>query len=220
MTFSPAMPGIGGLVGVEIDGARGGAGGCGGAPGDESALGHGLVAGLLVEAGDEQTAQLLRLNSLDGFDLGDKTLFGHVHGGLDGRGGGALGVSGLKDEEAALLNGELDVLNVPVVGFQLLGEAHELLVCLRVSFLHHGDRLGSANAGDNVFALGVGEVLSVDAAGAGGGVTGEEDAGAAVGAGVAEDHGHDVDGGAVVVGDAAVVAVLEGAGVVPAFEDG
>ncbi len=54
---------------------------------------------------------------------------------------------------------------------------------------------------------------------AGGGVAGEGDAGAGVGAEVAEDHRADVDGGAEVVRDALLAAVELGALAVPGLED-
>lgn len=74
--------------------------------------------------------------------------------------------------------------------------------------------------GDDVLALGVGEVVAVDADRARGGVTGEGDAGAGVLAEVAEHHAADVDRGAQVVGDALLAAVQPGPVAVPGVEDG
>lgn len=74
--------------------------------------------------------------------------------------------------------------------------------------------------GDDVLALGVGEVVAVDADGARGGVAGEGDTGAGVLAEVAEHHGTDVDGGAQVVRDALLAAVEPRAVAVPGVEDG
>ena len=85
---------------------------------------------------------------------------------------------------------------------------------------HLGDGLRGAHAGDDVFALGVDEVLAVENVFAGGRVAGEGDAGAGGFAGVAEDHGLDVDGGAPLGGDAVLGAVDFGAVVVPGVEDG
>ena len=94
--------------------------------------------------------------------------------------------------------------------------------CVRFGQLlaHHRHLLGGADAGDHVLALGVDQVLAVDGLLAGAGVAGERHAGAGGVAHVAEDHGHDVDRGAQVVGDALVVAVVERALAVPALEDG
>ena len=85
---------------------------------------------------------------------------------------------------------------------------------------HLGDLLRRAHAGDDVFALGVDEVFAVEDVLAGGGVAGEGDAGAGGFAGVAEDHGLDVDGGAPFGGDAVLAAVDLGAVVLPGVEDG
>ncbi len=78
---------------------------------------------------------------------------------------------------------------------------------------------GSPDAGDDVLALGVDEVLAVEDALAGVRVAGERDAGAGVVAHVAVDHRHDVDGGAEVVGDLLAVAVVVGALAEPRGED-
>ena len=65
------------------------------------------------------------------------------------------------------------------------------------------ERLGVADAGHHVLALGVDQEVAVLALGPGGRVAGEADAGARRVVAVAEHHGLDVDGGAEVVGDAA-----------------
>ena len=85
---------------------------------------------------------------------------------------------------------------------------------------HVRDRRRRPDAGHDVLALGVGEVLAVELVLAGARVAGEGDAGAGVVAHVAEDHRHDVDRGAQVVGDLLVVAVVAGALAEPAGEDG
>ena len=76
------------------------------------------------------------------------------------------------------------------------------------------------DAGDDVLALGVGQVLAEEHLLAGVRVAGERDARAGVVAHVAEDHRHDVDGRAEVVGDLLVVAVVDRALAEPAREDG
>ena len=76
------------------------------------------------------------------------------------------------------------------------------------------------DAGHDVLALGVGQVLAEEDLLAGVRVAREGDAGAGVVAHVAEDHRHDVDRRAEVVGDLLVVAVVAGALAEPAGEDG
>ncbi len=96
----------------------------------------------------------------------------------------------------------------------------ELLVRLRHLVLELADRLRRADARDHVLALGVDEVLAVQLLGAVERVARERDAGAGVVAHVAEDHAHDVHGGAEVVGDLLAVAVVVGALAEPGGEDG
>ncbi len=83
-----------------------------------------------------------------------------------------------------------------------------------------GDRLRRTDAGNDVLALGVRQVLAVERALAGRWAAREADAGAAARSGVAEDHRHDADGGAQVVRDVLVVAVGDRARVRPALEHG
>ena len=101
----------------------------------------------------------------------------------------------------------------------MVADFEQLLVGLGQVLGHLLDLLRRAHAGHDVLALGVDEVLAVEDVLAGGGVAGEGDAGAGVLAGVAEDHGLHVDGGAPLGGDAVLGAVDLGAVVVPGVED-
>ena len=85
---------------------------------------------------------------------------------------------------------------------------------------HFGDWLGRADAGDDVFALGVDEIFAVEHVFAGGRIAGESDAGGAVVAHVAEDHALDVDGGAPFIGDFVLLAIEDGTFVHPGTEHG
>ena len=85
--------------------------------------------------------------------------------------------------------------------------------------LEIGERDGVADAGDDVLALGVLQVVAVDALVAAWRVAGEADAGARVHAAVAEDHRLHVDGGAEVLGDVLLAAVEDCALGVPGVED-
>jgi hypothetical protein len=80
------------------------------------------------------------------------------------------------------------------------------------------DILGHANAGHDILALGIDQIIAFDLGFAGGTVAGHGHAGGAVVAHVAEDHGHDADRRAQIVGDAGGIAVIDGAFAVPAFE--
>lgn len=203
-----------GGVRVEDGLADGGTGRGGDAPAD------GLDGGGLVEAGEHQLRQLRAVDPLERLGLVDEPLVDELGGDAEGGTGGALADAGLEHPELTALDGELDVAEILVVGLQRLHDLHELVVRLLVDRLQLGERHGVADAGDDVLALGVLQVVAVDALVAAGGVAGEGDAGAGVGAEVAEDHGADVDRGAQVVRDALLAAVELGAVAVPRLEDG
>ena len=83
-----------------------------------------------------------------------------------------------------------------------------------------GQRLGVADSGHHVLALGVDEEVAVLAGGAGGRVAGEAHARPRVVVTVAEHHGLHVDGGPEVVGDALALPVGHGPRSVPRREHG
>ena len=82
------------------------------------------------------------------------------------------------------------------------------------------DRFGRADAGDDVFALGVDEEFAVELLRAVGRVARERHAGAGVVTGVAIDHGLHVDGRSPFGGDAVLAAIDDGAVVHPRAEHG
>ena len=100
-----------------------------------------------------------------------------------------------------VLDRELDVLHVAVVLLEAAHRLEQLRVRLRQQLAHALDRLGRADAGDDVLALRVLQELAVETALARRGVAREADAGAGAVALVAEHHLDDVDGGAEVVRD-------------------
>ena len=209
-----------GQIGVEIRLTDGRAGGGVDAGRQQLAFLRRGLLGRRVELRVQQRVDVVGGHAHHRFPLTDQPLGRHVHRDLDGRGRGALAVAGLEHPQLAALDGELDVLHVAVVLLQDRADVHELLVRFGQLFAHHRHLLRRADAGDHVLALGVDQVLAVDGLLAGARVAGECHAGAGGVAHVAEDHGHDVDRGAQVVGDALVVAVIERALAVPALEDG
>ena len=96
----------------------------------------------------------------------------------------------------------------------------QLLVDLGHGPLEFADGQRRADAGDDVFALRVHQVLAEEDVLAGGGIAREADAGAGVLAQVAEDHGLHVDRCAQPVVDVVDAAIGLGAIVLPAPEDG
>ncbi len=124
--------------------------------------------------------------------------------------GSALAIAGLEHPQFAALDGELDILHVLVMLFQLGGDVHELVV----DFGHLGtemlDRVGIADTGHHIFTLGIQQVLAHHFLFTSGGVAGKGHARAGVIAHVAKDHRHNVDCGAQVIGDVGGLAVIDG----------
>jgi hypothetical protein len=147
--------------------------------------------------GEQQLFQHLRLDAHEGLPLVDEAFPDHVHRTAHQGLGVHLAVAGLQAVEHALLDGVFVVLHFLVVGFQAVAQFHQLPVQVRHLLGQGGNRLGRADAGHHVLALGVGEVLAVHDVLAGARVPGEAHAGGGVVAHVAEHHGHHVDGGAV-----------------------
>ena len=162
--------------------------------------------------------------------LVDQPLVEHVHRHVQGGRAGPLAVAALEHVELAFLDRELDVLHVVVVRFELAADVVELLVqgrplglqrrqvlVLRVlgSFVQ---RIGRADAGHHVLALGVDEPLAVELVLAGGRVAREGHAGGRGVAQVAEDHALHVAGGAPIAGDALDLAIGNGPAAFPTLE--
>ena len=167
-----------------------------------------LRPGARVELVAQELVDVGRLDPAERLLLRDDALGDEVGGDPHGGRGRPLRAPRLEHVQLAALDGELEVLDVAVVLLELLADAHELAVDRRHVGLHLADLRRGPDAGDDVLALGVGQVLAVEHLLAGVRVAGEGDAGARVVAHVAEDHGHDVDRGAEVVGDLLVVAVV------------
>ena len=100
-----------------------------------------------------------------------------------------------KHVERAVLHRELDVLHLLVMSLQLRPDPQQLVVDLRHLFLELADRLRRADAGDDVLALGVDQVIAEELVLAGIRVAGEGDPGPGIRARIAEDHRLHVDGG-------------------------
>lgn len=228
-----------GIFGEEDHGTRGGARRCG-QPLDDHLR---ILDGRLVEDGMKQFVELRGLAAEHGGLLVDQPLAEHVHGDLHHRGARALAVAALEHPELAVLNGELDVLHVGEVVLQMALDFIQLLVngghhlfergVFRFALLlgdvlrgspaartFERDLLRGADAGHDVLALRVDQILAVEEVFARGGVARESDARGGVGAHVAEDHRLHRDGRAPFGRDVVELAVEDGALVHPRTEDG
>ena len=83
-----------------------------------------------VEHRVQQAVQLFGFDAQNGLFFGNHTLVHQIDGDLQGGGGGALAVAGLQHVELAVLNGELHILHVAVMVFEVMRDALELLVNL------------------------------------------------------------------------------------------
>ena len=201
-------------VGVEDDRPRGGAGR------GVQALRRDVVGRVRVDPRVEQLVELARVDPRHCFLSRDQALVDHVHRRLQRCRGSPLRAAGLQQEQLAVLDREFDVLHVAVVRLEPLDGLDELGEGVRQPALHGRERLGRADAGDDVLTLRVGQKLAEEAGLAGRRVAREGDPGAGLLALVAEDHLDDVDGGAEVVRNVVVAAVSLGARRVPRVEDG
>ena len=176
--------------------------------------------GRAVKDGGEHLVQLLGGHALDGFLPSDQFFLLHFDGETDGGQAGAFAVAGLEHEEFAVFDGELEILHVAEMAFQGFADLGQFGGGCGQDLVQFGHRLGSADAGDHVLALGVHEEFAVEDFFAGSGIAGKGDAGAGLVAGIAVDHGLDADGGAPFGGDVILGAIDNGAVVHPGTKDG
>ena len=116
---------------------------------------------LRVELRVQELIELRGLHALHRFGAVDEPFGFHLHGHAERGRGRALADARLQDEQAALLDRELDVAHVAVVVLEQVHHVDQLLVALGEVVAHRRERLGDADARDDVFALRVGEEVAV-----------------------------------------------------------
>jgi hypothetical protein len=162
----------------------------------------------------------------------DQPLFGHVDRDLQRRLRRPLARARLEHPELALLHGELDVLHVAIMRLQDVEDVGELRVGLGQRFFHRerlgpgpfararGQILRRADAGDDILALRIDEILAIISVLAGRGIARESDARRRGVAHIAEHHGLHVDGRAPFAGNAVQAAIDLGPLGLPGAEHG
>ena len=105
----------------------------------------------------QQHVQRLGVNLHQRFFFAYHAFVYQVTGNLDGGGGGTLAVTGLQHVKLAVFNGELHVLHVMIMIFKGLADFHELLERFGELLLHLAYGHGGAHAGNDVFALSIGQ---------------------------------------------------------------
>ena len=154
-----------------------------------------------VELREHQHRQLRTGDPRQRLVHGDQILVDQLPGDPESRRGRALPDPGLQHPQLAALDGELDVAQVPVMRLQPAHHLHQLAVRRGVQLAQIIQRQRVADAGDDVFALGIGQVIAVRAGSSGRRITGESDAGATGFAEVSEHHRADVHRGPQVLGN-------------------
>ena len=160
-----------------------------------------LAGGRPVELREHQQRQLRTGDPGQRLVHRDQVLVDQLPSDPERRRSGALPDPGLQHPQLAALDGELDIAQVPVVRLQPAHHLHQLLVRRRVQRLQIVQRQGVPDAGDDILALRIGQVVPVRAGPTGRRVTGERNAGAAGLAQVAEHHRADVHRGTQVLRD-------------------
>ncbi len=186
----------------------------------------------------QKLLELLGLDALQRRLAIDQLLVGHIH--RDSHCGlrRALAVAGLKHEQPIALDGEFHVLRIAKMLFELRRDFEELFVNVGKAFFERrvlgralgladsrargplaprpqADLLWGADAGDDVLALRVGQILAVDSFFTGAGIARECDPGGAIVAQVAEHHRLHRDRGAPIARDVVDSPVRDRAIVVP-----
>ena len=168
----------------------------------------------------EQGIQSIGINLQEGLFLVNQAFIDHIHGNAQRSLSRTLTIAALQHEELAFFDGELNVLHIAIMFFERVDDVHKLLVDLGQLLFHVIDMERCTNTCNNVFALGIHQIFTVNARFTGGRVTGERHAGAGIFAHVAVNHFLNVDGRAPVRGDVVHMTIVNGTIIHPAAENG
>ncbi len=178
-----------------------------------------LDLGRRVDHRVQELVELGRVDAGDGLVAGDEGLLDHLRGHAQRGARRAFAGARLEQEEFALLDGELDVLQLAVVRLEPVERLDKLLEHLGHEPRHPLDRLRRSDPRDDVLALRVLQELAVQPALARRRVAREADTSARALAAVPEHHLHDVDRGPEIVRDLVRLPVDLRARRVPGVED-
>ena len=133
----------------------------------------------------------------------------------------------MQHPQLVFLDGEFHVLHVGVVTLELVTQDDQLLIQVGHRLFHRrkrrllrlftvdGDLLWRPNSGDHVLALRIHKILAVESVFAGRGISAKANAGGAIIAHVAKNHGLNIYGRTPGVGNVVQSAVGDGTGVHP-----
>ncbi len=138
--FSPCLC----IIGKENNLAAGCARRCGETLGND----EGALEGGFVEYRVEQLVEFLRLHAKESGLFVDFACTEQIHGDFHHGSAGALAVTCLEHPEFAVLDGELHVLHVLIVVFELVGDCNKLGCTCGHRFLERGIFCGAVFFGD------------------------------------------------------------------------
>ncbi len=186
---------------------------------EEAALLERPLLFFAVEDRAQELVQLFRFHPGDRLSRLNKLFADHFDCNPKRRDSRPLAVPRLQHVELSLFDRELEILHVPVVPLQLRAYAQELVVDFWKELDQRRDIDWRADAGDDIFSLGIHEKLAVEPVLAGCGIPRECDPRSRVIAHVSEYHRLNVDRRTPVLGYLIELPVRDGAFIHPGAED-
>jgi hypothetical protein len=176
--------------------------------------------GVRIDLRVKELLHLAGVEAKEGLILGDEPLLDHIDGNAHGSRGGPLSSARLEHVERAVLDGEFQVLHIPIMRLQRLINSFKLLIRLRHYIGQTLDRLRCANSRHNILPLGVDQEFPVELPLPRRRVAREGNARRGRFPQVAENHSLDVHRRPPVIRDAVDPAIGAGALGVPGIEHG
>src|SRR5439155_11347904 len=214
--FFALARGFDGAFGVKVQLAGGGAGTGRQPPGNALRT----LDRLAIEHGREDLVELVGRDAADGRFPVNQLFLLHLDGETDGGEAGALAVASLKHEHFAILDRELEVLNVLEMTLQRLSDLLQFGIGVRHLLLELRYRFGRPHARYHIFALPVDQELAVENLSARRRIARERDARSGIVTRVAIDHRLDINRRAPLGGNVVFAAIDNGAVVHPGSEHG
>ena len=125
----------------------------------------------------EEKIHLFRFNPVNRFLAGNQSLLDHLHCNPDFRLGGSFSVTGLEYPQGSTFDGELHVLHVAVMLFQLACNFTELVINFREFCFQLTDRFRHADSRHHIFSLGIHQKIALELVPAVGSIAGHGDSG-------------------------------------------
>ena len=125
----------------------------------------------------EEKIHLFRFNPVNRFLAGNQSLLDHLHCDPDFCLGGSFPITGLEHPQGSTFDGELHVLHVAVMLFQLACNFTELVINFREFCFQLTDRFCHADSRHHIFSLGIHQKIALEFVPAVGSIAGHGDSG-------------------------------------------